>query len=242
MKLSRLFLIKIINKEMSLSRYILTIFLLGFVNLVSATGPSYIHSEIRPISINNKGEVLCRTRFLQNPMGAHTYMPVTYGLCVLSKNRIVSLATYDYNPADYEYDDELCVEKQNYLDSIFYNNSIELADFTEAIRNQTKEQAFISCNVDTYKVDKDYTLSDFKKWKKIDLANRPQKALNGAVSINDLDEEPIVYVLYDFGNIVLIKNVCDDDGSIGIRFNYQNMFGGNDIGFDISDITGVVFR
>ena len=54
-----------------------------------ATGPSYIKAGIKPISINDKGEVLCRTRFLKNPSGGHYVLDIEYGLCVLTGDTIL---------------------------------------------------------------------------------------------------------------------------------------------------------
>ena len=76
---------------------LLFILITTYFTAIYATGPSYIESEIRPISVNEKGEVLCRTRFVKNPTGAQTLMDVEYGLCVLTKNRIFSLSTHTIN-------------------------------------------------------------------------------------------------------------------------------------------------
>ena len=56
---------------MCYKRNILLVFvLLMCITAAHATGPSYIYSEIRPISINKEGGILCRIRFAKNKMGS----------------------------------------------------------------------------------------------------------------------------------------------------------------------------
>ena len=47
--------------------------------------------------MNEDGDVLCRTQYTENPMGSHDYTPSVYGLCVLTKGRIIEYPLYKLN-------------------------------------------------------------------------------------------------------------------------------------------------
>jgi len=72
----------------------------------------------------------------------------------------------------------------------------------------------------------------------------PQKALYGAEGV--CSENRFIRILYDFGNIVVINNRdadgCEGEEFItGARFNYPNLWGFDDIGYDCQTVTGVFF-
>ncbi|WP_271766034.1 hypothetical protein [Aquimarina algiphila] len=219
---------------------IMTVFL--FSSMMNLTGPSSIASEINPISINENGEILCKTRFTKNQMGGYSPMRVEYGFCILSKDTIIQFRGKVLE------DNEAYYEQLKYWDDIFKSeiNEEQLNELNkEVLKN---EYNFSSCNANSFKVDKTMPISEFETNKKINLKDSRQKALHGASSTSYYDEKK-VHLLYDFGHILLLNNINDDNDeeelSLGSDFDYYNPWVNEEgkevnIGFDISLVTGVL--
>lgn len=205
-----------------------------------ATGPSYINAEIKPISVNSKGEILCRTRFEKNPMGAHDYMDVEYGLCVITKSTIKPLSSKVLSFYTDSLDDDTYMEYRQLYDSIFINRC-----FDEDVVSELKKlllydkYGFTKCNVETFKVDKVTTVSALQKLKKADILKIPQYALDGGKGYCNENEK--MHILYDFGNVVFTFNTTDVEGEkTGASFDYLvPLFGG--IEYECWKITGLLF-
>ena len=229
--------------------------LLAFLLMVlsfelSATGPSYIMAEIRPISINDKGEILCHTRFLKNPSGGHYEVDIEYGLCVLTNDTILQ---FTIDTVSFQFVSNVDVWNQNYNayeKQIAYRDSIFNSDFSSRssdidYRYFEKEYGFKKANVSRYKRNDSISVDRFKEIKKVDLRETPQKALCGAEGLCSEHEYASLRISYDFGHIVMIDNfVSYDEGeefNIGARFNYPNFWGNDDIGYDCQSVTGVLF-
>lgn len=234
---------------MYLKNLFLLIILFVTGNSVSVlTGPSTIDSEIRPISINEKGEVLCRTRFTKNEMGAQRSMKIEYGYCIVTKDSIIEFKTHELNPDAYpvnnynafnnhvEYWDsvfESCFKKNNLC---YYGNDI------------AKDYGFESCNIEYYKLDKIIQIEEFENIKKVNLGKNKQIALQGGRSTKYC-EEKYINILYDFGHFVILKNKIisfEDNQSIGADFDYYNPYTNENkkvinIGFEMSEINGILF-
>ena len=214
---------------------------------IYATGPSYIDSEIRPISINEKGEVLCRTRFEKNPMGAHTYMDIEYGLCVLTKNRIfpLSIQTLSY-PVDF-LNDDVYQEQRYYYDSIFTSVCFDAEVALELERLSVKNKYnFKACNISQYEINKTFLLSEFEKVKQVNLRKKHQQALHGGKG--SCQNNKNIHVLYDFGDIIITQNTItmaeidfpEETETASATFDYLvPLFGG--IEYDLWAINGVLF-
>ena len=86
------------------------------------------------------------------------------------------------------------------------------------------------------------TISEFNKMTDINLLETHQKALFGAVSINDYSQQGNkVHVLYDFGNIIVLQNnIIEDNEIYGSVFSYPN-HSFIDIGYEYNTVTGVIF-
>jgi hypothetical protein len=211
---------------------------------VSATGPSYIDSEIKPISINENGEILCRTRFSKNEMGAQRAMKITYGYLVITKDSIIQYITQEIEPDGFP-DYETFSKFTDYWDSIF--NSCYDKDHLSEIGHRIKNQYhFDLCNISKYKIDKVQSMSDFESKKQIDLRYTNQLALNGAKSTNYFDNKDI-HIMYDFGNIVIMNNIKNEyeETQIGADFDYFNPWTNDNgdienIGFEITRISGIL--
>ena len=224
--------------------FLIIIFFL-FQSLVSTTGPSWIDSKIRPISINEKGEILCRTRFSKNEMGAQKAMKVVYGYCVIKADTIIQFQTQEIEPDGYPVENLNALNKTiEFWDSIFYSpfSVHNLSEIGYRIKNQYK---FNSYNVLSYKVEKKKKIKEFENSRKINLSINPQRALNGAVS-SDYYKGQVIHILYDFGNILILKNESKmGEAEIGAAFNYYNSWidkNGKEqnLGYDISFINGIL--
>ena len=215
-----------------------------FCSSVFATGPSYISSKIRPISINDKGDILCRTRFTKNEIGAHKDMKITYGYCIITNNSIIQYVTQEIEPDGFP-DYDKYTEIVAYWDSVFNSgfDKEKISVVGHRIQNQFR---FDSHNVESYKIEKTNAISEFSDKKGIDLRNIKQYALNGAKSTDYFDSK-MIHVLYDFGKVVILENVHNefDRIQIGADFDYYNPLVNKDgetedIGFDMIEITGVL--
>ena len=186
-------------------RIIISLIFLSLLSIcpVYATGPSYINSEMNPVAVNTRGDVLCYTRFVRNEMGAHHPMPIVYGYCILTQDTIIH-----YTMKVLEWDDENTVledyEAEQKLWEAIYKGSFKEKYLTSAVREKYK---FESGGVAAYKTDKMMSLSEFKEKKGIDLRKTRQKALFGGVSKNNYSQHGNkVYVRYDFGNVIILQN------------------------------------
>lgn len=216
-----------------------------------ATGPSYIYSEIRPISINEQGDVLCRTRFLKNDMGSHWYDLIEYGLCVLTDGKIIEFNTKKLDskwiqvegktPDPNKISEQDYIKLQQYWDWLF-DCSLNFEHLDGIEKQICNKYGFKESNVYKYKVDRVQLVSAFRREKKINLQNLKQQALRDAYSESFSDSDKI-NILYDFGSIVILHNQFDDDKVIGSEFSYTNPLFENvtDLKYDYFRITGVLF-
>ena len=209
-----------------------------------ATGPSSIESEIIPISINEKGQILCKTRFTQNKMGAYNPMIVEYGYCILTDTSIIEIQTTILNPNTFNNQD-IYYEKRNYWDNIFRGKtSVQQLNTvtTQVLKNKYN---FSEVNTDVYKVDREISILEFEKQKKISLKEKRQKALKNAKSTT-YHSKKIVHIMYDFGDIIcLINKTNSDDIEIGAYFDYfipwENENGIEEkLDYDINTIVGIL--
>ncbi|NDV68371.1 hypothetical protein [Dysgonomonas sp. 25] len=230
--------------------FLLSIF---FFDAAWSTGPSYIHAEMRPISVNDKGEILCRTRFEKNPMGGHYPMDIEYGVCVITSDTIVMYGThllqYQGYPTYESYE-----QHQNFWDSIFYSpfDKSKLSDIEYMVANHYYK--FSESNVEPYLVNDTLSVEDMKRKRKIDLTKISQKSLYGGTGIYPKDYlSRKVILLYDFGHLLIIQNnngISDEgDEEWTIAFNYPSGFlfrneNGEDVdvGYDYGRITGILYK
>lgn len=230
------------NLILNKSYYILLLLTVMGINTLFTTGPSSIEAKIIPISVNEKGEVLCRTRFSKNETGAQKAMKITYGYCIISTDTITQHITQVIDPDGFP-DYDTFSKVVDYWNSIFnscFNNN-KLSEIGLKIKNQYH---FNLCNVSPYKIDKKNRIHEFEKTKKINLKNTLQLSLNGAKSTGYYDNNKI-HVLFDFGNVVILENINNENTQIGADFDYFNPWKNNsgdtkNIGFETSQITGIL--
>ena len=209
-----------------------------------STGPSTIESEITPISINKKGQILCKTRFTQNKMGSYNPMIVEYGFCILTNDSILEIKTKVLNPNKFNNEDKY-YEELKYWDKIFRGKTSTEQLYTIKNKILKNNYNFTEVNTDQYKVDKEISIVEFEKEKKISLKEKRQKALKNAKSTT-YHSKKIVHILYDFGTIICLKNKTDyDDNEIGAYFDYLISWGDENgieqkIDYDITTIVGVL--
>jgi len=191
-----------------------------------------------PVAINNKGDVLCYTRFVKNEMGARFPMPISYGYCILTQDTIIQYTMKVLEWDDKDTDMEAYNAEYKLWESIFKGPFRERY-LVKAVR---EKYGFTEAGVNDYKVNKTMSVADFNKMKNINLYKTRQKALLGVVSKNNYSQQKNkVHVLYDFGNIVLLQNnILETEEIFGSKFNYINSYF-VDVGYEESKITGVIF-
>ena len=212
--------------------------------LLLATGPSYIKAEINPISINQKGDILCKTRFESNWMGSHYYMDVNYGLCVLSNDSILEYPIFKLNMPKTEDEETNYIELNNYWNNWFENDSSNSYNITEKEISLIQKYAFNNSNLEQYKRTDTLSIKEFEHRYNIDLNNRNFKALGKAYSlpfITEPENSENIIVTFDFGNIVMTQSDGFDESKVGLDFSYSFPYGENEISFDIQNVSGVLF-
>ena len=122
-----------------------------------STGPSTIESEITPISINKKGQILCKTRFTQNKMGSYNPMIVEYGFCILTNDSILEIKTKVLNPNKFNNEDKY-YEELKYWDKIFRRKTSTEQLYTIKNKILKNNYNFTEVNTDQYKVDKEISI------------------------------------------------------------------------------------
>lgn len=231
------------------------LFLLSFIPFSMATGPSWIHAEIIPISINHNGDILCRTRFEKNPMGAYDFMEVEYGLGIIENNQLTQYITHTLPyPEDSDYD-SYQKQRDYYEQRIQQCNVDNMSLKEQALREQYQ---FNDCNVAPYKTDTVISYTEFERQRNIDLSQVTLLGLKGSKGEFEIFGDPdktYLHVLYDFGNMLILDNDSSDmdniNGIIGALFDYKsgmilllNDFDEEiegDLGFDIQRVTGIFF-
>jgi len=208
---------------------------------IDSTGLSSVTSKIIPISVNNKGEILCKTRFTKNEMGGSMSTIVEYGFCILSNDSIKEIKTKIINPFKLNMDDY--DEQVKFWDAIFETKTTQNQLNTinkEILKN---DYNFLTNNTDSYKVDSKITISNFEKEKNISLKKRKQKGLHNAESTKYHSNKRL-HILYDFGNVIILNNVfiIDDDQimNFGATFNYLISYNDSKIEFESYFVTGVL--
>ncbi len=225
-------------------------FFFGFTTLVfslfsanSITGPSSINSEIKPIAINEKGEILCKTRFTKNEMGGYSFMKVTYGFCIVSEDTIIQFNTMVLEDAMFT--EDTIYKVREYWDTIFHSKVTDnqLDEIKTNVLKNTYQFAY--CNADSFKIDKVYPFSVFEKNRKVNLLENEQMGLYDARS-TDYYEESKIHLLYDFGKILFLKNENNyETPNLGADFDYYNPWTDEDgkevnIGYETSEVTGIL--
>lgn len=204
-----------------------TLFTLTFLLAISlsyATGPSYVRSKIIPIAMNDHGEILCKTRYEENGMGAHAAIRVTFGFCIITEDTLISYPGVELDPDDYDYNDEKFFKQLDFWDNIFTSQTSERrlkSILTDVLKD---EYRFEQCNAENYRKDKFYSLIQFKEAFGIDLNTQRQKALRGATSRSYQQDK--VKLLYQLGNIFFFDNyhTYEEEEGYGAYFNYNNPF------------------
>lgn len=228
-------------------RYYLLLVILIFGIKLYATGSSSLESEIIPISINKDGNILCKTRFTKNEMGAYRGMEVKYGFCVITKKSIIQYQGIVIDEDEIENDDsvEKYWEERNFWDRMFKSKTSTQQLQTIVQKVLKNKFTFDSLNADDYKIEKEYSFAEIQQSKQIDLTTVKLHALYGAKSSSHFQSNNI-QVAYDFGHVLLTSNYEDPDSKGGFTFDYFNPWINKqgkeeNIGFEIFSVTGILF-
>lgn len=230
---------------MRIFKYLFTILILIIPELLSATGPSYIVAKINPIRVNNRGDILCRTKFESNWMGAHYYMNINYGLCVLTKGSILEYPIFKLEMPKNEKDEIAYIKLNTFWNSWFENNRSEADTITKEEAILIQKYSFNNSELEQYKRTDTISIKQFEQQYKVDLTKTNLKTLEKAYSLPFISEpensKMDIIISFDFGNIVITNNGGFDDSKIGLGYSYTFPFAGHDMSFDIQDINGVLF-
>lgn len=203
---------------------VLSFFLFLITSLSYATGPSYVRSQLIPIALNDRGELLCKTRYEENGMGAHAAIRVVFGFCVITKDTLISYPDVVLDPNDYDYDDEKFFNQLDFWDNIYTSATSERrlkSIVTDVLQGAYR---FDQCNGEDYRKEKTYSLDQFKESYGIDLTKQRQTGLRGATSRSY--QQGRVKLLYKLGNIFIFDNyhTYEEEEGYGAFFNYNNPF------------------
>jgi hypothetical protein len=208
-----------------------------------ATSCSYVKSIIKPISMNEKGEILCKTWFGMNKTGgSYSYDIVKYGFCVLSSDSIhyYKGITLVNNGEEIDFEENMA-----FWDAIF--NAETAVDQLKTIVSEVLEGSFGFTELNAAKFKKD-AIIDHEKFQNqygIDLnENRQESLFKGFSNKNTFNGK--VHLMYDFGGTLFIENdmgcrEADGYGEKGCDFSYSYK-DRNTYGFDIDIATGLIFK
>lgn len=230
---------------MSYKTIITTLLFLSFFGFqLSATGPSHMQSTMKPIATNKKGDILCRTRFYQNPSGGYYELDIQYGLCIITKDTLLHTQSYMLKGHSFR-------DWEEYHAHSLHWDSIYESKFDPKLLSKEEYQfidkyKFKRTDIEQYEVNDTLSLADFKIKTNIDLTQTAQIDLHETKGFFSPDCQ-LVDVRYNFGNVIFIHNEIssedenEDYQCISASFNYPNLWNGYDIGYDYPKITGVVF-
>jgi hypothetical protein len=223
----------------------LLLFLIILPLFSSATTASYVHASITPIAVNEKGEILCKTRYGINRMGGgYLYDFLKFGFCVLTEDSIHYFKgkklVNNFEQSDFEADVE-------FWDAIF--DSKTSINQLETIVSDVLNDSFVftEVNAEKYKVDSTMNHDVFQANYGFNLNETRQKSLFNGMS-NKNTNNGKVHVLYNFGGAILLENNRGyeepdyyDPNKIGCEFSYSYT-SMETYGFDIDAVTGVLFK
>lgn len=234
------------------TKFCLSAILLILSTLCFATGPSYISSEIRPIAINNKGEILCKTRFQENWMGSHAYPTVSYGIAIIKKNKLDEIFSKEFQ-FEQIYNESIGINITEmirlYEDWFYKDQNIPydiLFSKEEDIKHNIKLEDYHIKDLSKYEVNNKFTVKEFSQLYHIDLTKKEQLALLGAKSKTKEVENNSFILQYNFGNVLILKNgnlshCFDEDYDTPIYFNYPKSLENLNVDYVCSEVTGLVF-
>lgn len=216
-----------------------------------ATGPSNISSEIRPIAMNENGDILCKTRFLENWMGSHSYPTISYGIAIIKKNKILEVLSKEisFEKLDEDSNNPNIGKMIDDCEKWFYtekNIPYDILFTEEDIQLKINLKDYPIKDLSKYEINKEYTVKEFKHLYNIDLTKKKQLALLGAKSkTKEVENNPLV-LQYNFGNVLFIRNgnLLDcfaEDYSTPIYFNYPKSLENLNVDYDCSEVTGLIF-
>lgn len=229
---------------------LLLFFFIIFPVSTFATGPSVLFSKMNPVSVNDKGEILCRTRYFENNFGARCCESIEYGLCVISNSKIIEYKTkfIDYSTfVSPEFSEESYNEYERLKRHYDWVFKIGL-DFNNLSKQQKRicdEYGFKENNVEQFKVNKKMKIADFEEERNTNLVENKQLALKKATSTSY--KSKYINILYDFGEILFLDNLFDEwakstwagNIDIGATFSYMNPLINEE--YEINKVTGVLF-
>lgn len=151
--------------------------LLLCLQLSLATGPSIIISELVPLAINEKGDVLCKSRYSENRTGSHSHTATNYGLCIVKNGQVNPIPESDIHFApDFsspDYDEEFLKMEQQFQAVSFASDDLLVEDFYEDLL----AEGFREIVLQDYLIEPVFSIKSFNKRWHTDYLKQPQAVL-----------------------------------------------------------------
>lgn len=177
-----------------------------FASLLSsfafATGPSMVDARIRPLSMNDQGELLYKYILTENPTGTHSAHPLISGLGVFKAGQYVALTQ-----------DILDLTTVNSEEAYWAKRQIQDQWFAKTCESDDLSEGFTACNVEANRKDQWLTLAEYKEQYGKDLLKVPHITLHPSDIYASSQDK--VYVDYEFEPFVVLQfqpESCFDDG------------------------------
>lgn len=212
---------------------IMLCFALGGV--VFATGPSWMTSIIQPVSVNQDGVILCKTKFEQNSIGSRMIMPTQYGWAVIFPDGKIKEYPFHYFDTESYSDWKLVFEHYSYLEEIF-EAEIDWDKPPVSLLPLIDQYKFNSNNTKKYLVDKRISLEEFLKRYNLKISDAVQRTLRDHYSIKYGEN---VHVLYVIDKIIFLKNYTEGEEyvRVGAEFDFYIY---DEETYETFDITGII--
>lgn len=142
-----------------------------------ATGPSIITSELVPLAINEKGDVLCKSRYSENRTGSHSHTATNYGLCMVKNGEVNPIPESDIHFApDFsspDYDEEFTAMQAQFDAITFVSDDLLVEDFYEDLL----AEGFQKIELQDYVLEPQFSIDSFQKRWRVDYLQLPQVVL-----------------------------------------------------------------
>lgn len=212
---------------------------------VLATGSSQIIAELRPVSINPAGAILCKTKFQPNSEGYHRLMPVHYGWAVVLPKGSIKEYPFHYFDSDSYADQDLCFKHYEYLEKI-YQSEVDWANPPVSLLPLIDKYGFNSNNTKKFLVNQQMPREAFLKKYQLTMPGALQLTLQNHHSKK---YGAAVLVVYDFKNLLFLRNYIAedkieaadrDDAIVGASFDFYVEYQQQLFDYGWFEITGVI--
>jgi hypothetical protein len=205
-----------------------------------ATGPSTLKAFLKPVSVNAKGFILCKTILEVNSTGARMIMPVKLGWAVVSQSgKIEEFPWFEFLPENYTNHD-LILNHYEYLTKI-YNQTLDWKNPPLSLLHIIEKYGFKENNVKKYTRAQKLKRAVFLKTYALNEQTQVQTTL-GKHRSTAYGEH--VLVSFAFKNIIFLNNTLDSANSdiplLGAKFDFTYQQDKDSFDYEVFEITGII--